>query len=176
MAKKKSVKAVINERNTLVFVIKVGLLLYVAFVIMSLGFWLPTGDIGIFTGTLLGGGMSLLNFELMRRIGNKIIANPQKPKIAYFSLVWIKFLAYITACFFIVMFQLVNMIAFFVSLSVIVFAIIGATVYAVYQGFTDMVDEEWQQTEEKYIGWDDVDKRRKKVYKTGGKKSVFDDL
>jgi hypothetical protein len=168
-------RTVINERNTLTFVTRIGLLLYLVFAVIAAGVWASTGDLGIMTGTLLGGGLSLVNFDLLKRIGRKIVEDPKRLKVHYFALVWFKFMALITICFCTVYYQLVNIPAFFVSLGVIIVAIVTATIYAVYQGFTDLVDEDMAKGEEKYIGWDDVDNPVKKGYKTA-KKSVFDKL
>jgi hypothetical protein len=151
-------------------------LIYLVFVVVGGGVWAGTGDFNIFTGTLWGGGLSLINFDLLKRIGRKIVEDPRRLKLAYFVLIWFKFLVMITLCFLTVWWKLVNIPAFFISLSVIIFAIIGATIYAVYQGFGDLVDEEMLKSEEKFIGWDDVDSKVKKRYKPAGKKSVFDGL
>jgi hypothetical protein len=166
----------INERNTLSFVSKIGAVLYVVSSLIAGAVYLSTKNLDILTGALLGGGLSLINFELLKRIGQKVFEDPTRLKLHWFVFIWIKFVALIAICFFVVYYKLVNIPTFYASLSIIVFAIIGATIYAVLQGFSDVVDDEMRKTEEKYIGWDDLDNGRKKDYKPGAKKSVFDKL
>ncbi|NLH50771.1 MAG: hypothetical protein GX444_19525 [Myxococcales bacterium] len=170
-------KFVINERNTILFVSRVGLGYYLLFALIAVIVWLVRGDIRILSGTLFGGGLSLVNFEALRRIGQKIFSDPKRIKIHYFSLIWLKFMILVGLCFMTVVYwdQYFNIVAFFLSLSVIIFAVITATIYAIYQGFSDIVDDEMRKGEEKYIGWDDVDKGFKKDYKPS-KKSIFDRL
>ncbi len=138
--------------------------------------WQTGRNFGVVTGTLVGGGLSLLNFRLLVIIGRKIVENPKKIKLHYFVLMWIKFVILIMLCFIIVYYQLVNVPSFVISMSVIVVAIILSIIYSILQGFPDMVDEEWQKTEEKFIGWDDVDGRGKIGYKPRGKETTFDKL
>jgi len=166
----------ITERNTLIFVMRVGVVVYALFLIVAAIIWLTADKFDVFTGTLSGGGLSLINFYLLVWIGRKIFEDPKKLKTHYFILVWLKFFVLVALCFWIIIEQLVNIPSFFIGLSVIVIAIIVATAYSILQGFPDMIDEEWKKTEEKYIGWEDVDAPRKMGYKPKGKKSPFDEL
>ncbi|MDP8225173.1 MAG: hypothetical protein P9L99_17560 [Candidatus Lernaella stagnicola] len=154
------------------------MLIYVAFIIVSIAVWLSGFDITVVTGTLFGGGLSMVNFNILKWVGRKIVEDPKRLKIQYFALVWFKFVMLVGFCFFTIVYwsAYFNIIAFFVSLGVIIVAVVTATVVAIYQGFTDLIDEDWQKTEEKYIGWDDVDNPDEKDYKTGSKKGVFDRL
>jgi hypothetical protein len=171
-------KPFITEKNTLSFVSKVGVVVYSVFVLVSVIVWQLGAPFTVVTGTLFGGGLSLVNFDALKRIGRKVVEDPEKLKVQYFALIWVKFFVLVTLCFFTIVYweAYINVIAFFVSLGVIILAVIVATVFAIYQGFTDLIDEEWQNTEEKYIGWDDVDNRPEKDYKAGSKKNVFDRL
>ncbi len=150
------------------------MVLYVVFVAVSVVLWRVFHNLDILTGTLLGGGLSLINFELLKAVGRKIFEDPKRLKLQYFVFVWLKLMALIAICFAVVYYQAVNVPAFFASLGIIVAAIIGATIYAVSHGFGDLIDDEMQKSEEKFIGWDDVDNKLKKVYKPGAKKTVFD--
>lgn len=154
------------------------MLIYLGFTLVAVGAWLASEDITILSGTLFGGGLSLVNFNLLKLIGRKIVEDPKNLKVQYFALAWFKVMALIALCFMTVVYwdAYFNVGAFFISLGVIIAAVIVATVYAVYQGFTDLVDEEWQKTEEKFVGWDDVDNPHEKDYKAGSKKSFFDEL
>jgi hypothetical protein len=144
------------------------------FVLVGAVIWWFTRDFDIVTGIVYGGGLSLINFDVLKRVGRKIVADPKHLKLHYFILIWIKFVMMIALCELTIYYKLVNIPAFFISLSTIVFAIIGATIYSVYQGFTDLVGEDADNHEEKYIGWDDVDNPGKKGYKPTSKKSIFD--
>jgi hypothetical protein len=148
----------------------------VAFALISVVVWQAGGGIGVFTGILVGGGLSLTNYRLLVVIGRKIFEDPKRIKLHYFVFVWLKFIVLIALCFIIIVYQLVNIPAFFIGMSVIVLAIIPSIIYSILQGFPDMVDEEWQKTEEKYIGWSDVDEPGKIGYKPRGKGSLFDKL
>jgi len=152
--------------------------LYLVCIAASAALWLLLHNLTVFTGALFGGGLSLLNFQALKLIGRRMFGDVKRPRIQYFALIWLKFLLMIGICFITVVYlsEYFNVAAFFVSLSVIVFAVIGATVYAVYHGFTDLTDEEMRKGEEKYIGWDDVDTPAAKVARRGAKKSIFDQL
>lgn len=155
---------------------RVGVVIYALFLAIAAAIWLAGDKFDVFTGTLIGGGLSLVNFRLLVWVGRKIFEDSKKLKVHYFVLVWFKFFVLVAVCFWIIIEQLVYTPALFIGLSVIVIAIIVATAYAILQGFPDMIDEEWKKTEEKYIGWEDVDAPRKIRYKPEGKKSPFDDL
>ena len=151
-------------------------MLYVVFVSISVVIWQTGRGIGVFTGILVGGGLSLVNYRLLVVIGRKIFEDPKKIRLHYFVFVWLKFFVLIVACFVIIFYQLVNVPAFFIGMSVIVLAIILSIIYSILQGFPDMVDEEWQKTEEKFVGWSDVDEPGKIGYKPRGKETPFDKL
>ncbi len=146
------------------------------FVLISVVIWQTGRGIGVFTGILVGGGLSLINYRLLVAISRKIFEDPKKIKLHYFVFIWLKFLVLIVLCFVVIVYQLVNIPAFFIGMSVIVLAIILSIIYSILQGFPDMVDDEWKKTEEKFVGWADVDEPGKIGYKPQGKETPFDKL
>lgn len=137
--------------------------------------WRITGDWRILTGALLGGALSLVNFDLLKFFGRKIMETPHDPQYQYFAFIWLRFFALIAICFFLIIKHYVNVAAFAVGLSSIVLAVIIATVYSVIQGYRYALDQD-EEFEEKFVGWEDVDGPGKIGYKPEGKKTPFDEL
>lgn len=52
---------------------------------------IPFADLKITLGVFLGGGLGLINFDLLYRIGEKVFQNPKAPQTSYFAFSWMKF-------------------------------------------------------------------------------------
>lgn len=155
------------------FVSRVGVVLFVLCVLISGLIWLLGGSFKVLLGGFLGGLLSLSSFNLLKRFGRKIVETPADPKLHYFVFIWVRFFALIAICFWLVFEQHVNVIAFACGLSCIVLAVIIATIYSIVQEYRG---KEALDFEEKFIGWEDVDRSEKFGYKPQGKKTPFDEI
>jgi len=160
----------LTSQNILAFVTKSGIVFYVLVNLVAVIVWLTTGSPAFLIGFAFGGAVSLISFDLSKRIGHKVVSNPTDLKLQYFVLLWVKFFVVIVICFVSVMFKLVNVAAFTGGLSIIVFAIIVSAGITTVQEYRKDYGEEPQP--EQFIGWDDVDKTKKFVYKPKDKSAI----
>jgi hypothetical protein len=79
----------------------------------------------IFLGVLIGGGLSLLNIVILRKIGEKVFQQSSPRKTLVIITYTIKMIILFGVLFFLVKYNVVNIFAFIVGFSIILLIIIG---------------------------------------------------
>jgi hypothetical protein len=156
-----------------VFISRVGYVLFAVLLVVSGILWMRGANFKFFLGAVIGGILSISSFRLLKGIGHKILEDPKDPKLHYFVFIWVRFFVLIAICFWLVYKQYVNVISFALGLSIVMAAVFIATIYSIIQEYRG---REPLDFEEKFIGYDDMDRWKKFGYKPRGKKTPFDEL